>query len=436
MSTGTKFDSAFKLPEKGASHAEIKQAIHKIKEAYEDPRKSFSDRWLNDRGLLIDDGVNDVAKETYLAFFTKNNSFPPVLEMEHELVSIALDLFNGGPHAVGTLTSGGSESLFLATAAAMSDSRTRRPDLQRPEVLLASSGYPTFEKYAAYLGYKIRRVPVDKDFRADPQEFANAISDDTVMMLASVSSWSHGAVDPVPALAEIARRKNIWLHVDACVGGFLAPFVRDLGRELPDFDFRVPGVSSMSADFHKYGYTAKGVSGVFFRDRSAGGDQAFVYDAWPAGLYRSRTFTGTRSGGSIAAAWAVMRYLGKEGYRARAAQILKTRDSIVAQIEANNELFLIGRAELGTVAFGSSGTNIYKIAENLKAKGWAFNLLKDPAGIQLVLGPLNDFYNERLFVELGDAIIAAQDDKRNDFSDPVVVYSDEILSRSGSLLPE
>ncbi|MBX5137690.1 aspartate aminotransferase family protein [Rhizobium lentis] len=434
MNTATKIERANKLPEKGASHADIKQTIQTIKSAYQDPRNSFSDRWLNDCGLLIDDGVVEVAKETYLAFFTKNNSFPPVLEMEHELVSIALDLFHAGPNAVGNLTSGGSESLFLATAAAIRKARKSRPDVQQPEILLASSGYPTFEKYAPYLNYKIRRVPIDKDFRADPYELANAISHETVMMLASVSSWSHGAVDPVPELAKIAQENDVWLHVDACVGGFLAPFVRDLGRVLPDFDFSVPGVSSISADFHKYGYAAKGVSGIFFRDQSAGRDQAFVYDAWPAGLYRSPSFTGTRSGGAIAAAWAVMRYLGKEGYLARAAQILKTRDAIVAQIEADEKLHLIGRAELGTVAFGSSGTDIYRIAANLKSKGWAFNLLKEPAGIQLVLGPLADAYIERLVAEMGDAIKTATPD--DEFSAPAVVYSDEILARPGSLLSE
>lgn len=413
----------------GIGRADLEQMLLGARAPDEDPRATFSDRWINDRGLLLDDGAVEVAQAAYLAFFTKNNSHPPVLRFEHELVTSALALFHGGRNAVGSITSGGSESLFLATAAALSAARRGRPKLDRPIVLMAESGHPAFEKYGRYLGYTVRRVPVDRDFRADPAAIARAVTDDTFMLVASVPSWTHGACDPVPELAGIAESKGLWLHVDACVGGFLAPFVRDLGRDPGAFDFAVPGVASISADFHKYGYSAKGVSGIFYRDGGLAPAQTFVFDAWAAGIYRSPVFTGTRSGGAIAAAWAVMRYLGREGYRRRAAQILELRDALVAFAAARPELRLLGRAELGTVALG--GENIYAVAEQLRARGWTINRLKDPPAIQFVLGPLRDAYIGRLIADLGAAVEAARE-MNGAVEPPVVVYSDEILDLPGS----
>lgn len=414
-----------RFPRTGLDRVDIEEALVRSR-ADDDPRSTFSDRWLNDRGLLIDDGVVEIAKEAYLTFFTKNNSYPSVMTLEHDLVVWALDLFNSGPDAVGSLTSGGSESLFLATAAALNATHMDHSGSARPEILMAESGYPAFEKYAAYLGYKVRRVATDNAFRADPATIEQAIDGNTVMIVASVSSWAHGACDPVSELAEVAHTHDIWLHVDACVGGFLAPFVRELGRgEVPIFDFQIPGVESISVDFHKYGYSAKGVSGIFYRHRELS-HQPFVFDAWAAGLYRSPVLTGTRSGGAIASAWAVMRYLGRDGYRRRAAQILKARDRLVEFIVATPELSLVGRAELGTVAIGGERLNIYTVAAGLQSRNWSIGVLKDPAAVQLVLGPLRDEFIEQLVSDLGAAV---EDARRSDIPDniPRVVYSDEML---------
>jgi sphinganine-1-phosphate aldolase len=411
--------SARVFPEAGKPLDEIDAILSALRAADEDPRATFGDRWLNDRGLLLDDGVIDIAKRAHLAFFTKNNSAPPVLEMESELVSMALELFHAGPGACGSLTSGGSESLFLATAAALANA-----ELRQPEIIIAETGYPTFEKYGRYLGYRTKRVAADSNFKADPARMEDAVTGDTVMIVASLPSWSHGACDPVPELAEIARKHGLWLHVDACVGGFLAPFVRDLGRPLPDFDFRLAGVDSLSADFHKYGYGAKGVSGLFFRDRRRTRGQAFVFDRWPAGLYRSPVFTGTRSGGAIAAAWAVARYLGREGYRRRARQILKLRDALVA-FAATSGLTVLAGAELATVAIAAEGLNIYAVAAGLRVRRWNINLLQAPAALQFVLGPVRDEYIELLLDDLAAAVADAQAGRHSEAA-PRVVYSDEI----------
>ncbi|WP_292635172.1 aminotransferase class V-fold PLP-dependent enzyme [Mesorhizobium sp.] len=406
---------------------EIEQELEQLRSQDADPRSTFPDRWLNDRGLLLDDGTFEVAKAAHLAFFTKGNNYPTVVKFERDLIQMALSLFHAGKDATGAVTSGGSESLFLATAAALANAKERRPDIARPEIIIPQTGYPTFEKYERYFGYTIRRVPVDANFRANVSAMSEAVSENTVMMLASMPSWSHGVCDPVRELAEIASRHGIWLHVDACVGGFLAPFVRELGRDVPDFDFRVPGVSSISADFHKYGYSGKGVSGVFYRNKDLARHQPFVFDTWAAGLYRSPVLTGTRNGGAIASAWAVMRYLGRTGYLSRAAQILKLRDAILAFVERCPGLKIVGGAELNVVGIGSDYSDVYSIASKLKDYGWKVNLLKEPAAIQVVLGPLRGEYITLLVNDLDKAVEVV---RRDGFRvpSPAVVYSDEFLN--------
>lgn len=423
------------LPDEGMTRADIESVFDQLRSADKDGRTSFGERWLNDRGLLLDDGALEVAKAAHLAFFTKNNSHSVIMGLERELVSWTLNLLHAKRGAAGTLTSGGSESLFLATAAAFADFRNRNGENGPCEAVIPETGYPTFEKYSRYLGYNIRRVAVDASFRADPEAVEAAITDRTFMILGSFSSWSHGACDPIPALANIARTRNVWLHVDACVGGMLAPFARDLGREIPDFDFSLPGVSSISVDFHKYGYSSKGVSGVFFRNHELTSEQTFAFDEWAAGLYRSPAFTGTRSGGAIASAWAVAKYLGRTGYQRRTAQVLKAREAIVKTIEANPDLTLLGGADLGTVAFSSATMDISSVRACLNSMGWAVNSLKNPDGIQLVLGPIKDSYIDAFVGDLDRAVEMVRENRENRPQTPVV-YSDEVVRGPGSVLGE
>lgn len=420
------------LPEEGMTRAEIESVFDQLRTADKDGRTSFSERWLNDRGLLLDDGALEVAKAAHIAFFTKNNSHSVIMGLERELVSWVLNLLNAEHGAAGTLTSGGSESLFLATAAALVNFQATH-DFDTPcEAVIPETGYPTFEKYSRYLGYTVRRVPVDENFRAVPEFIDEAITDRTFMILGSFTSWAHGACDPIPAMAEVATARNVWLHVDACVGGMLAPFARDLGREIADFDFSVPGVSSISVDFHKYGYSSKGVSGVFFRHHELSADQPFSFDDWAAGLYRSPVFTGTRSGGAIASAWAVARYLGREGYKRRTTQVLKARDSIVDAVNVNPDIKLLGEADIGTVAIGSDRIDISAVSSSLNGMGWAVNNLKNPDGIQLVLGPIKDIYIDFFVDDLQKAVEEVKANRAN-LSKTDVVYSDEVVRGPGSI---
>lgn len=423
------------LPQRGASRDDVERHLAKLKPPLDDPRQSFGERWLNDEGLLLDDDAVEVAKAAHLAFFTKNNSNATVMALERDLTSWILNLFHARPGAAGTLTSGGSESLFLATAAAFARFQARHGGSRDCEAVIPKTGYPTFEKYSRYLGYRVRRVPVDAAFRADPAAIEAAITDRTFLILGSFSSWAHGACDPIPDLAAIARARNLWLHVDACVGGMLAPFAGDLGRAVPDFDFSLPGVSSMSVDLHKYGYSSKGVSGVFFRHHDLAADQTFAFDEWAPGLYRSPVFTGTRSGGAIASAWAVARYLGREGYRRRAAQVLKARDAIVAAVESDPALHLLGGADLGTVAIASRDIDMHRLAERLHRRGWGVNRLQNPDAIQMVLGPMKDAFIAALAADLRQA--AAETETAPGTARPEgVVYSDEVVTGPAAITGE
>jgi glutamate/tyrosine decarboxylase-like PLP-dependent enzyme len=421
------------IPDAGISQAAIEKEFERLRAADKDGRSTFGERWLNDRGLLLDDGALEVAKKAHQTFFTKNNSSSVILPLESELVAWVLNLFHGEAGAAGVLTSGGSESLFLAKAAALARFQETKPGGKPCEAVIPETGYPTFEKFSRYLDYSVRRVPVDHSLRADPEAIEAAITDRTFMILGSMCSWAHGACDPIPALAAVAKAQDVWLHVDACVGGMLAPFARDLGRQIVAFDFSVPGVSSVSVDFHKYGYSAKGVSGLFFQNRTMARNQTFVFDEWAAGLYRSPVLTGTRSGGAIASAWAVAKYLGREGYKRRAAQVFRARDRIVEAVLANPDITLLGGADLGTVAIGSDTIDITSISSCLKAMGWSINDLQAPIGIQLVLGPVVDSYIEAFVADLQCAVDTAKINRKN-LGRPKVVYSDEIAVGPGTLI--
>jgi glutamate/tyrosine decarboxylase-like PLP-dependent enzyme len=253
------------------------------------------------------DEIRRVAQNAYSMFMTENGLgmrvFHSLRQMHAEVVQMVLELL-GGPDGAGQMSSGGTESIFLAAKAARDRARHTRPHVTAPEIIAPHSAHPAINKAAHYLGMEIKRVPVGSDFRADPDAVAAAVTSNTVMLYTSAPAFSLGIIDPVERLGSLALKHDVWLHVDACVGGILGPFVRRLGHPVPRFDFSVPGVSSISADLHKSGYTPKGASTVLFRSSELQEYSGFDFDDWPSGRYQSLTFTGTHPGGAIAAAWA------------------------------------------------------------------------------------------------------------------------------------
>jgi sphinganine-1-phosphate aldolase len=305
------------------------------------------------------------------------------------------------------MTSGGSESIFLAMKAARDWARATGRS-KSPEVVLPITAHPAFNKAAHYLGLKARRVPIGRDYRADPQAMEAAVGPDTIMIVGSAVAYPQGVIDPIREIGRIAVKHDLWMHVDACVGGFAAPFVRELGYPIRDFDFSVPGVSSMSADLHKYGFTAKGASTVLYRSAEHRQYQWFEFSEWPKGKYRTPNVTGTRPGGAVSAAWAVMNYLGKGGYRRVHRQVMEMRDRYIAGIQSIDGLKVIGQPDLGIVPYRSVELDIFAVAEQLSERGWYQSLLAEPSGIHLMLSLAHDPVMDEYLDDLRQAVKAVQ----------------------------
>ncbi len=273
--------------------------------------------------------VERVKKAAYAMFSEENGLgpavFPSLARMEREVVAFGLQLLNAPKGAAGGMTSGGTDSIFMAVKAARDYARSR--GRKGPaNIVTPYSAHPAFHKAAMVMDIDVRRTPL-KDCLADPAAIEAAADENTIMIVGSAPCFPYGLIDPIEALGEVAQRKGLWLHVDACVGGYLAPFVKLNGADLPAWDFSVPGVSSISGDLHKYGYASKGASTVLFRAEALKAFMPFDAGPWPLGRMITPTLAGTRPGGAIAAAWAVINFLGVDGYRRRQKMVTDARES-------------------------------------------------------------------------------------------------------------
>ncbi len=352
--------------------------------------------------------VMQVAHDAYGHFIAENGlgpaAFPSLKRMEREVVEIAMGLQHVPEEGAGSMTSGGSESIFLAVKACRDWSRVNRPVRGVPQIVVPYSAHPAFDKAAHLLGLEVLRVPLDRDYVADVGAMAKQVTSRTIMIVGSAPCFPYGLMDPIEALSTLASDRGLWLHVDACVGGYLSPFVAALGVDLPAYDFRLPGVTSMSADLHKYGYAAKGASTVLYRSESHRDAQVFHFDDWPCGHMYTPTLAGTRPGGAIAAAWAVLNYLGWEGYQARAERILVARERLIDGLQRLN-LRVFGTPQLSIVAFGANpeeDLDILAVGQGLYRDGWFSSRVRHPDGIQVMLSPEHDRFMDEYLDALGD----------------------------------
>ena len=319
--------------------------------------------------------VLQVARDAYLRFFSTNgllpDLFPSLARFERDVVDYAAGLFHGS-EAVGSITSGGSESILMGVKSARDRARRLHPGITKPEMVLPVSAHPAFTKAAHYFGLDAVTVPLDADHQIDVAAYRAAITDRTVLLVASAPSLTLGMVDPIEELAPLAAEREIGFHVDACVGGFFLPFAEKLGRPIPRFDFRVPGVTTISADLHKFGYTAKGASLIMSRDRDVFDSQPFRFGGGsrPADWYVTPSMTGTRPGGAIAAAWAVMTYLGEAGYLERTRQTYEYLERWWAAIAAIDGLEVMGTPAMSVFAVTSRTLDPYAIGKGMEERGW------------------------------------------------------------------
>ncbi len=313
-------------------------------------------------------------------------AFASLKQMETDLVAMAGTLFHCSG-AVGTVTSGGTESILCAVAAYRDRARRERPWIRRPELVVASTVHPAFDKAAHYFGVRLVKVPVGTDYRADVRAMGKAITWRTIGLVGSAPQYPHGVVDPIGELGTLAMAKRVPLHVDACVGGFMLPWLERLGKRVPRWDFRVPGVTSISADLHKFGYAAKGASLLLWRSIDQMKHQIFVATEFPGGIYASPTLLGTRPGGPIAAAWASLQALGQQGYLELARTTADAADRLRAGIVRLPGLALVGDAsEHSTiVAYRARTANVFAIADRLEARGWTVDRMHRPSAIHLTV---------------------------------------------------
>jgi sphinganine-1-phosphate aldolase len=371
-------------------------------------------RWRDGRAFsLVYYGgaeVLAVAEEAYRTYATENalntDAFPSLRTIQSEVVAIVGGWLQAGDEGAGFMTSGGTESILMAVKAARERGRKER-GIATPNVVLPTSAHAAFEKGCYYFGVESRRVAVGPDWRADVAAMADAIDDNTVLLVGSAPQYPQGVIDPIPEIAALAAAHDINCHVDACMGGVTLTFMAMLGEPVPPWNFAVPGVTSMSVDLHKYGYTAKGASVIMHRNKKLRGYQTFVTDNWLGGMYGSSGVLGTKGGGSMAAAWAVMHYLGNDGYKrvtsvARAACL-----ELTAAVGGMPELAIRAHPHTTLLAFGAADEtqlDIFAVADALWRRGWYVDRQGPPASLHCTVSVVHDGKIQAFVDELCGAV--------------------------------
>jgi glutamate/tyrosine decarboxylase-like PLP-dependent enzyme len=325
--------------------------------------------YVYDSGLAE---VDALARDALAAYASSNGldptAFPSLLAMEQDLVRFAGRLLDAPEGFVGTATSGGTESILLAVQTA----RDARPDIERPRMVLPTTAHAAFHKAAHYFGVEPVLVDVDPvSFRADPAAMAAAIDDRTVLVVASAPSYAHGVVDDVTPIAAAAATAGVRCHVDACIGGWVLPYLRRAGADVPRWTFAVEGVTSISVDLHKYAYTPKGISLLLHRDADLRRPQFFASAQWPGYTMLNSTTQSTKSGGPLAAAWAVVTHLGDDGYAALAATVAAGVRDLLEGVAGIPQLSVAGEPDSTLVALRADATlDVFTLADELLARGW------------------------------------------------------------------
>ena len=375
-----------RLPKQGTPREALFREMRERKRQDADWRGGRTWSLVYPAGEDVDEVLRE-ANELYLYENALNPfRFPSLRQMEAEVVSMTTGLLNAPDGAGGAMTSGGTESILMAVKTARDRAREER-GVTKPVLLAPVSAHPAFAKAARYLGLEHRQIPLRADLRADPAAARRMADENTVLIVGSAPGYPHGVIDPIPELAEIAAGLGTSFHTDACVGGFLLPFLERLGHPVPPFDFRVPGVTTISADVHKYGYCTKGASVIAHREQATLRYQMFLYDQWPGGLYGSMAMAGARPAAPIAAAWAVLRYLGEEGYVRLARVVLDTTRRLREGIASTPPLRLVGDPDASLLAFTADDVDVMAVGDVMDDRGWHLDRQKDPSALHLMVTP-------------------------------------------------
>ena len=371
------------IPSEGRAHDDVLATMDRYREG--------DARWRDGRCFSLvyfaGDAHERLLIEAHEKFFMENAlnpmAFKSLKRMEAEVIQMTASMFNGPPSAVGTMTSGGTESILMAVKTYRNLARAKRPWVRSPEIVAPRTIHVAFDKAAHYFGLKLRHAPVDRDGRVDVDAMRKLINRNTVMLAASAPQYPHGVLDPIEEVGAIAEEKGIPMHVDACIGGFMLPWVERLGYPIKPFDFRVRGVTSISADLHKYGLGAKGASTITYRDMSYLKHQFFVATDWPGGIYASPSALGTRPGGTIAAAWAAMMSLGEAGYVHHTRLAMEATRRMIEGVRTIDGLEVVGAPAGSIFAYRSVDPklDLYAVGDRLAERGWHVDRQQKPPTI-------------------------------------------------------
>ncbi len=367
-------------------------------------------------------------KQAYTMFLTENaldpTAFPSLLYLEKEVIQMAIDLLNGDENCTGTFTSGGTESIILSVKAARDFNRKHKPEIKTGEMVLPRTAHAAFFKACHYLDLKPVIVEVEEgSCTVDPRKMEAAITSNTVLLVASAPSYAQGVIDPIAEIAAIAQKHNLLFHVDACVGGMYLPFAKKTGYDIPDFDFKIPGVSSISMDFHKYGYTAKGASIILHRNSELKKFQIYSCAEWSGYAVVNPTVTSSKGGGSLAACWATLNHLGEKGYCEIVSKTQQASIKIQDWINKMPNLQLQGKPAMNMVAFGIKDANwsVMQLGGKMKSKGWYLQVQLEtqtaPANIHLSINRSNVAFVEEFLEDLGDSVKELNGEKQIKFQD-------------------
>ena len=397
-----------KIPTQGLSEADLFSEMEALKK---DDLK-----WRTGRNFAYvyypGEEILNVIKKSYQLFFSGNalnpSAFPSLRNMENDVVSMSANLFNGDEEVVGSLTTGGTESILMAVKTAREWGKKNRQLTGIPEIIVPATAHPAFYKAAHYFNVKVVLVEVEKDFRVDPKKIKNAITENTVLLIGSAPSYPQGVIDPIEAIGEIALQHDLLFHVDACIGGFILPFLQQLNYNIPNFDFSIKGVTSISADIHKYGYAAKGASVILYKNSELRKHQFYTYTKWTGGIYASPTMTGTRPGGAIAAAYAAFKFIGNDGYLKLAKSCMKTTIKIQDAIRKIPELNILSSPDATLFAITSDDLDIYEVGDEMGILGWQMDRQQMPASLHLSINPAHENVADDFLKDLNQAVAKAK----------------------------
>lgn len=360
------------------------------------------------------------------AFYTNPlhpDVFPGVNKMEAEVVRMSCNLFKGGPESCGTMTTGGTESIFMACKA-YRDYAQEVKGIKRPEIIVPLTAHAAFDKAAHYLGIKIKHIQLNEDTTVNIAAMKRAISRNTCLLVGSAPNFPYGTLDDITSIGELGLKYNIPVHVDACLGGFIAAFMDYTEYKIRPFDFRVPGVTSISADTHKYGFAPKGSSVVMYSEPKFRHYQYTVTTDWPGGVYGSPTVGGSRCGAIIATCWATFMHFGLEGYIKATREIVETTKKIENGLRKIDGIFVFGEPATSVVAIGSKVYDVYRLQEIMNSKGWNLNTLQFPKGIHLCVTHLHTEKGraEAFLKDIADGVAEIKKNPRQEVEGAMAIY--------------